>query len=346
MAVTNLEGFENSRFASGFFTVTNGTSNIGFVAGRWGGVAAQGYGTGSGNSPVVSCTPTFPATATAQFGCGAKWGTTSGYATNHQFLRLSEGATVHVAARLNAAGLIELVRGDGTVLATSTVAPVMTVWNHWAIAAVIADGTGGTAAVYLNGVQVCGVTGVDTRNGGTTGLADRGQIITSGMGIGSGFNLQVDDVYTADTTTFLGDCKVPILRPNGVGDSTAWTPSSAVANWTTVDDNSMTDYVGTAVASAKDLYTLTDLPAGVSAVHATQTELLVLKNDTGAAPGSIGEARKSVGGVEETATIVTAAEITTTAAWWKGAIRETDPNGDPWTVARLDGLQAGVVNTP
>lgn len=88
-------------------------------------------------------------------------------------------------------------------------------------------------------------------------------------------HFQYDDIYILDGTDatatqgqafndFLGDISVFRVRPNGVGDSSDFTPSAAVDNYTLVDEDAQdgdTTYVESKTADELDLYEYEDLDA-------------------------------------------------------------------------------------
>ena len=133
------------------------------------------------------------------------------------------------------------------------------------------------------------------------------------------------------------------LKPVATGASSVFVGSDgdSINNWDLVDDDATTtDYVGSATSGARDYYDLTDLPAG-SVPLATQTSMLAAKSDVGAPAGDLLIARRSSGGVTSTSVIAPAAALTTSFQWFEGGVNQTDPNGDPWTLARANGLQIG-----
>ncbi len=182
-----------------------------------------------------------------------------------------------------ASGVLTLYRGTtaGTVLATSAAGVVVGgAWNYIEVHAIVHDTTG-VCQVRVGGVatNVIDFTG-DTRNGGTTANIDAIGWQVSG-------NNAVDDVYIFDATgsrnnTWNGDCRVATMFPAGAGSSTDLVPSTAVANYTTVDEvqASASDYNGSATSGARDLYAMNDLSAASVAV--VKTTVNAHKSDTGA----------------------------------------------------------------
>ncbi|UQS95178.1 polysaccharide lyase [Pseudanabaena phage Pam4] len=326
-----MDGFENSVVVP---PLTTSVANMAqsFQPGRWaGGVSLRGQQSNNSAGTLQVGIPR-PDSSGPTLQVGAACRAPIAFA-----LQVREGGTVHAILRTNTTtGLLEVVNGNGTVLATAAIAPTINNWNHYALAVTCHDTTGVVVA-WLNGVQVISATNVDTRNGGTGVLTGGHLVLNTNL---NGSNAEADDLYLTDSLDYVGDCRVVRLLPNGAGDATDWTPSTA-PNWSAVDDTSSADYVGTATPAAKDLYAITDLDPSLTVVRAVQTDLLVWKSDAGAAL-DLNEVRKSSGGVEDIATTVPAASITTTPTWVKGTAENTDPAGDPWTAALVNGLQVGV----
>lgn len=256
--------------------------------------------------------------------------------------RCYEGTTIiHLNVSWDSAtGLLSVLNGAATVtFCTASTPMVMTDWNYIELEFTIHDTTG-SVKLYLNGVVVASATGIDTRNGGT-GIVDQLTFVSSSATANPTF--EFDDVYACDGVA-LGDCVVDLLLPAGAGASTGWVPSTA-PNWSAVDDFSATDYVGTpGGATQKDLYTTTHVATTLTGtvVYATQADVLVMKSDAGTPPGPVRSALRSVGGTQTTDDLVAAASLTTAAVQYYGPVKNADPNGDPWTLARLDGMQIGV----
>ena len=352
MTLLKMEGFESLRYTSDILSAVD-TDAISYPAGRWGGNCFRSVGTGSGAVHHAKTAMQVGGLSAFSFGMGHQYvGTPS---DNHQWLQLREGATVHLGLRFNAASNIELVRGDGTVLATTSATFNRTAWHHVGMDVVI-DDAAGAVTLYMNGVAALSVSGVDTRNGGT-GIVNDVYLATHAMS--SSIGHQVDDWYVCDTVdatatqlapnnTFLGDCKVEMGRPNGNGAVNAWVGSDAnsVDNYLLVDDvSTTTDYVGSNVAGAQDLYQVGNTMAapvgGAVQVLAMQLTGMAAKSDAGAATDLLGLYRDA-DGTTVSEVLVPAAALSTTYSWFTGAMRFADPDGLPWTQATADAIQIGV----
>ena len=248
------------------------------------------------------------------------------------------GTTTQIYVTLNNGGKLSLVKGNGTVLATSAagVYPSGT-WQYIELCAAI-NGTTGYCELRVNGGSVASFTG-NTRNGGTSLNIDRFDILRTSGGSETDY---WDDLYVCDNTgttnnTFLGDIQVQTLMPNGPGASTQFTPTGAATNWQAVADvpYSTATYNSASTVGNRDLYTLSDLSASTGTVKGIQTNMIV--NKTGAGTANLKAAIQSGGTVYYDPTI--ALSTTTT---WTAAVREVDPaTSAAWTVNGVNNLQAG-----
>ncbi len=248
------------------------------------------------------------------------------------------GTTSQVYVTLNTGGSLSVVRGDGTVLATSAsnVYPGGS-WQYIELCAAI-DSTAGYCELRVNGGTVATFSG-NTRNGGVSTSIDRFDLLRTSSGTETDY---WDDLYVCDATgtsnnTFLGDIQVQTLLPTGAGASTQFTPTGAASNWQTVSNvpYSTADYNSASTVGFLDLYTLSTLSAGTGTVMGIQTNMIA--NKTGAGTANIKAALRSGGTVYFDPTLA----MSTTAAW-SGVIRQIDPaTSAAWTVTGVNSLQAG-----
>lgn len=347
MTLRIIEGFDNSRLPFGW--TTSGSRS--FPAGRLGGRALMMNQSGSGSS---ACTVTAPlgfaiaagSVGVAAYAQAANPGTMT--PAGFRFVQLRSGATCHLGVQIDEFSRIQLATGAGVVLGTGPVIDPAA-WQHYEITFVI-DDVAGSAQLRVNGALVVDVSGVDTRNGANA------TVDTLWVGGASAAQLNVrsaaiDDLFVTDAdgaapyNGSLGDCRVETLRPVGNGAANEWVGSDAnsVDNWQLVDDDATsTDYVASDVPGARDLYALTD-PTGVDMgdVLAVQVELFAAKSDAGNPAGDLLAVLRNAAGTEASTTAATPAELNTAYAWRLGGIATTDPAGDPWTIDRVAGLQAG-----
>lgn len=88
-------------------------------------------------------------------------------------------------------------------------------------------------------------------------------------GTANSADIYIDDVVH-DDSAYPANSGLAILRPNGAGDSTGWTPSTG-SNYATVDEtppNDNTDYVSTTTDEAQDLYACTDFAESADSITA------------------------------------------------------------------------------
>lgn len=251
-------------------------------------------------------------------------------------------ATSHVCVSTTSGGALELRRGlaGGTLLASSSAGVVVAnEWHYVELQALLSD-TVGTATLRLNGVTVAWFSG-DTKNAGTKTVFDS-------FGFGSPLNgngtADYDDLYVCNgagsvNNTFLGDCKVETLLPNGNGATSAWVGSdgNSTDNYLLVGEEppSMTDFVQSATVGATDTYAHTNLATGTGTVAGVQVAVYA-KTDAGAA--NVAPVARS--GANE-APGTTAALSTTVSA--PHSVFETKPvDGGTWTIADVNAGEFGV----
>ena len=193
-------------------------------------------------------------------------------------------ATEHVGVAVTSTWGLEIRRGT-TVIATSAASNVIAqnAWFYIEVQVTISD-TVGSVEVRLNGssTPVVSFTG-DTKNGGTSSNIDAVEWMCGDNSI-PGYT---DDIYILNSsgssnTTFLGDCRVQTLFPNGAGNATGLTPSTG-SNWQTVDEAppSSSDYSGSPTSGARDTYSLTDLIAGTASIKGVKLSTFMHKSDSG-----------------------------------------------------------------
>jgi hypothetical protein len=263
----------------------------------------------------------------------------------NMYFQGDSGATIHIAVRLNQDGSVQVRRGGdaGAVIASAPAGSVPGLGWHYMECRVIISDTVGVVEVRMDGssTPVINFSG-DTRNGGTSTNID----YLGGSGSGAtGYN-EWDDMYVVDTlgainNTFLGDVRVYTLAPNGNGAYSQFVGSdgNSVDNYLLVDEApyNTADYVGSPTTGQRDSYLLTDLPATVATVFATQSRAIVAKSDAGAA--SIKQSiRVAATDYDTAATVLSTTWIDLVTLY------ETNPNtGVQWTAAGVNGAEIGVV---
>lgn len=161
---------------------------------------------------------------------------------------------------------LSAVRGDGTVLGTSTVALTINAYAYLEVKVKIHASTG-TFEVRKDETVILTVTGANTQ---TSGANQANQIVFAASPTGNVSFGYFDDIYICDSNglvnkDYLGNVYVEALFPNATGTFSQWgrvdTALTNTQNWQSVDEvppNDDTDYnVGSAVAQ-RDTYAFTD----------------------------------------------------------------------------------------
>lgn len=218
----------------------------------------------------------------------------------------------------------------GTLLAESTEAfPVAPGGAYVEVRAYVHD-TAGRCVVRLNGQTVIDYTG-DTR-WNTVGTA-----VIKVVSIGPPHNNfgQIDDLYilAADAVApndFLGDVRVETLTVSGTTSAgLTGSDGDSTDNHLLVDELPVSDadYVQGDTAGQRDVYTLTNLPAG-SSVKGVQVSARALKDDAGErslrfgirSGGSESTRDVSLSTTAASATHVVGADPATSAAWTEAGV--------------------------
>ena len=266
---------------------------------------------------------------------------------NYVLLQLLDNTVTHLTMELNfSTFIITVKRGDGTVLGTSTVAATANGEGlYLELGSSVSDSTG-QIEVRSWGSPILTLSGLDTRNGGTATFTRLrlGQFTSSNQAV------RFDDWYVCDTlgTTnndFLATTthtpRVIDLEPSAAGDVTAWAATGAGGvNWDAVADGSAPDndtsYVAASGIGARDLYRLTDLPAGVSSIKGLVQWGIWRKDDA--------TVREAALALRSGATDSDDAGVGLTTSYLPySRVLESDPNtGAAWSEAAVNALQAGV----
>ena len=252
-----------------------------------------------------------------------------------------DGTTDQISLRWDAgSGTLSFLRGNfssGTVLGTSVATIAAGGWHHLEIVSTI-DPSAGTATVYLDGVSVLTITGVNTRASANASVNNL--YLGSMTAIVSYTNSGVyyDDLVLADASGGqgqIGAVSVQALIPTGAGAHTDWT-ASAGANYACVVSpaNGDTDYVSTGTANAIDTYAMSDL-----AVSGTVLAVAVSidARDDGGGAGPITPVLRIAGAdYLGTSTAIGSSYGVVSSVW------SANPAGGGWDVAAVNALEAGV----
>lgn len=207
------------------------------------------------------------------------------------FLDMWEGGVRHVGIFPNGSRNIDVRDNAGTILGTSSgITLDAYVWFYVEVKVVISD-TVGQVVININETEVLSTSAdKDTLNGsnaycGSVRIGQCGRQIT-----------WWDDFYVCDDSgsknnDFLGDVRIDVVRPDGAGAYTDFTPSAG-SNYQNVDDSQGPDddstYNDGASIGNQDSYALGDLssPAGTT-IHGVKPQITVRKTDAGAMEAKI-----------------------------------------------------------
>lgn len=256
---------------------SSGSVNGFDVAGRHGNAARFDFALGDANLEKD-----LPDMATRMCSFAIYITTHSGSTTN-AILKIQDGSTIHLYLRLDATRHVQILRGDNTVLGTSTTALSLTTWYSIQVKVTIHDTTGAYNVLINSSSEISG-TNADTRNGGNS-TCNRLRFTQTD---GSSFQFRLDDVVIAsDTDTnpannLLGDLKVNKIQASGNGSTNDWTVTGAASNWQAVSEAGSDDdstYVSTTGVGNTDLYNFTNTTIGD--VKAIAVNLTHRKDDSG-----------------------------------------------------------------
>lgn len=228
------------------------------------------------------------------------------------------------------AGTFKALRA-GTLLGTASGTYSNNVWYYVEAHIVISD-TVGVFELKVNGTQVLNLTGIDTRNAGTT----VNQLNLAGNGI-----CFLDDMYVNDTTgtvntAYSGDIRISAYIPNADGTTSGMTLSTGTSHFAVVDERppNTSDYAyGTGTTEVDTL----NVPntVSVATVQAVTLWLYAAKSDAGA--GNIATVLKS----SATTDTGTDQALSTSYAYYYKVYNQ-DPNGPTnWTASAVDSMEIG-----
>ena len=234
-------------------------------------------------------------------------------------------------------------QGSAALVSSSSGLIAVNTWNYVEVLMTTHD-SAGVITIRLNGVEVATGSSLDTQVGGTPN-----QIEIFGDGGGGASTWIVDDLYVVDTSgsaptnTFLGDCRVELLVPNGNGNASELDGSdgNSTDNYLLVDElpeDEDTTYVESDTLSDKDTYTYSNLSTISGTVYGVQTCPRWRKTDAGARSAAT-VARLS--GTEVDSSDVSLS-TTYSTEHGQGMIRETKPGGGAWTVTDVNDAEFGV----
>lgn len=216
---------------------------------------------------------------------GLAWRWTASNTSNQMPVGFYDGATTQLYLQHNAAtASFSVVRGNGTVIASTSSGIVsLNTWYYLELKVAFST-TVGTYDLRVNGVSVLSGSGANTSNSGSTtvnGLA------VGFIGANVTINQAIDDLVFMDTNgstnnNFIGDVIIEALYPNGAGNYSQFTPSAG-SNFQNVDESSYdsdTTYNSAAANTLRDSYTFTNIAAPAT-VFAVQQSTVARKATSG-----------------------------------------------------------------
>lgn len=251
--------------------------------------------------------------------------------------------TSQCSISINTDGTISAYRGNalsgGTLLGTS-VATISAGIYTYIEAKFTVHNTTGSIEVRKDGVTILNLTGIDT----TMSANNYGNVVYFFVFSGSqAVTVDMDDIYFCDTNglnnnNFLGDLRVDVTFPTGVGNSSQFTPSTG-NNWQNVDENPADDdvtYNSGNASGLKDTYAFPDIAPTVGTVFGVATNIMAKKSTSDT------QSLRSVirrGSTDYTGTTI----ALTTSYAMLSQIHEVDPSTAlAWTIANVNAAEYGM----
>lgn len=247
------------------------------------------------------------------------------------------GSADHLWINALGSGAIEVRRGNGGTVLGTTVGGVVAAntWFFLEIAAVIAD-SGGQLFVAVDGIELINVTGIDTRNGGSSGVFNAFDIIESGG------TKDIDNLYIKDTLGFLGPSKFLPFTAIADDASSGFTPLSGTTLYEMVDEakaDGDTSYISASAVNDQATFVMSDISSsGIGTVYAVNVSINMKRADT-----TSGRAVKALIKDDSTSYVQPAGNLILNDAYrFAYTIFELDPSGNPLSVAAVNNMRLGV----
>jgi hypothetical protein len=317
---------------------TLSAGSVSLTTGRFGTGKALKLGSinGSGVSRSV------PATATKAVGWAEQFPPFIN--ASSRFMALREGTTEHLSVGWDASGRLVVRRGNnvGTVLATDTTNVYSAAtYYHFGLRATIHDSTG-SFELYVNEALVLSASGIDTRNGGTSGVCDNIYFVTTGTNAVP----EIDDVYVHDCsgtyTDVLGDVIAEGQVPDGdgdVNDSTIGGGSAPANRYQAVDDatvNEDDDYVSMDTSGQRQYFTYPALNGTPQNIYGLKQTAVARKDDASGIQYQL--SIRDAGNVNyDGASIAAGASYEFKAEYWS----ENPGTAAPFTPSEINSTQGG-----
>lgn len=270
-----------------------------------------------------------------------------GTVNTHTIMGFTDGVpasgTSQMSVRHNTDNTFSVYRGS-TLLGTTTFVAMTNVYYYVELK-VVFHASAGSYELKIGNVtrlSASGISTIQTANayanyfhlGGPSGIGDSGNTVQA----------YFDDLYICNASgslnnDFLGDVRVDTVFPNAAGSETDFTSSTGGANWTTVDEPSMTsDYNYASAIGSRDLYQLSSLAS------LPYDEVFGVKTSV--------NMRTDVAGTREAKTIFVSGAtevdgtpilLPTTDMYVFSAVMETNPDTSvAWEQAEVNAVELGV----
>lgn len=264
--------------------------------------------------------------------------TVPSYNTTFPFFELLDGTTRQLAFFL-VGSEIHVYNGAGAKLGETSGFGFSVQTERFFEVKVTIDNSAGVVTIKSSGSEVLSLTSQDTQQSVNAYFN-----VYSLRGGNSGCALRVDDFYFCDLTgtknnDFLGDIRVDVLRPNGAGTYTDFTPSAG-SNYQNVDEtypDDDTTYNDGASVGNQDSYALGDLssPTGTT-IHGVKSQITVRKTDAGTMQAKL---LTRAGTTDDLGDAITLSDSFTTHI----KIFEDNPDDSAdWEDADINGMEVGV----
>jgi len=260
--------------------------------------------------------------------------------TTYSLINISDShvdGNKHINACINSAGNIEVYR-DTTLLGTSSGAQIQNYTWHCLEIKVYIHNTAGTVDIELDGVNILSLTSQDTLTG-SNAYARKFMFHPIHNDLQTYFDCIwiVDTAGSAPQNDFLGDCRCDVIRPDGVGNQSDFTPSAG-SNYENVDDitpDDDTTYNDGASVNDQDSYALPSLSSG-GTIFGVKNSVCIKKTDAGVRKGKIL--------TRSNATFYKSNEINLSSSYKTyGKVYQNNPDdAAAWEEADVNGMEVGV----
>ena len=244
------------------------------------------------------------------------------------------GEANHLTIIRGPSGEIQITRGEGGPLLLQTAAGAHPAdkWQYIEIGGVIHD-TAGALRIWVEGVLLASADNIDTRNGGAAGVWGTMQIPESGW-------KYIANIYVKDEMgPAWGPLKIEMLAPTSDDANAGFSPSAGAALWDMVDEvitDADTTYISASAVDDQVTFGYGDL-GGSGSIRAIQLRPSARRTD--------GTARSIRSVIKDDSNVkVGTADFALAASYsfGRGAIFTTDASNNPWTLATVNGMRAGV----